>query len=315
MGRYILRRLLIFPFMLLGITLVVFVLIRLAPGDPIAAQYGLKLSEADPQKIERLRREMGLYDPLPVQYLRYLNDLLHGNMGLSISTHQPVLTEIAARFPATLELALSAMLLAILISIPLGVLAGLKHGTLVDNLLMGASMFGVSVPSFWLGIVLLLVFGLWLHWLPGAGRGDGPLWTRLNALILPAVTLAVGMIGLNSRILRSSIIEVLSKEYIRTARGKGVRPRNVINTHALPNALIALVTVFGMQFANLLGGAVVIEMVFAWPGIGRLAVNAVFRRDTPVIMGTVLVFAIIFMLANLVVDLLYSALDPRIRYE
>jgi peptide/nickel transport system permease protein len=315
MGRYILRRLLIFPFMLLGITLVVFVLIRLAPGDPIAAQYGLKLSEADPQKIERLRREMGLYDPLPVQYLRYLNDLLHGNMGLSISTHQPVLTEIAARFPATLELALSAMLLAILLSIPLGVLAGLKHGTLVDSLLMGASMFGVSVPSFWLGIVLLLVFGLWLHWLPGAGRGDGPLWTRLNALILPAVTLAVGMIGLNSRILRSSIIEVLSKDYIRTARGKGVRPQNVIHTHALPNALIALVTVFGMQFANLLGGAVVIEMVFAWPGIGRLAVNAVFRRDTPVIMGTVLVFAFIFMLANLVVDLLYSALDPRIRYE
>ncbi len=180
---------------------------------------------------------------------------------------------------------------------------------------MGTSLFGVSMPSFWLGIMLILIFGLWLHWFPLSGRGEGPLWTRLNSLFLPSLTLALAIIGLNSRIMRSSILDVLKKDYLRTAHSKGVHPRVVIARHALPNALIPIVTLLGMQFASLLGGAVIIEMIFAWPGVGRLAIDAVLRRDYPVIMGTVLVFALVFMLANLVVDVLYSFLDPRIRYE
>lgn len=315
MATYILRRLLVMPFLLFGITVVVFVLIHLAPGDPIAAQYGLKLDQADPVKIARLRQELGLNDPIHVQYLRYIKNLARGDLGQSITTHQPVAKEIAARFPATLELALSAMFLVIVLAIPLGVLAGLKRGSWVDNVLMGFSMLGVSMPSFWLGTILMLTFSLALGWLPTSGRGDGPLWHRLNYLILPSVTLAFGMIGFNSRIMRSAIIDVLSKDYVRAARSKGLTYRRTVFRHALPNALIALVTVMGMQFAGLLGGAVIIEMIFAWPGIGRLAVNSVFRRDYPVIMATVLMFAIFFMVANLIVDILYSWLDPRIRYD
>ena len=315
MTTYVIRRLLILPLLLLGITLVVFILIQFAPGDPIAAQYGLKLAEADPAKIERLKEEMGLNDPIMVQYGNYLLRLVQGDMGQSITSKISVVEEISARFPATLELAITSMVLIILFSIPLGVLAALKRGTLIDNLLMGASLFGVSIPGFWFGIMSILVFGLWLGWLPISGRGNGPIFARLEYLILPSFTLAIGIMGINSRLVRSSMLEVLDLDYIRTAKAKGLKPGKVITRHAIRNALIPVVTVLAMQFASLLGGAVIIETIFAWPGIGRLAVNGIWRRDYPIIMGTVLVFSFVFILANLLVDILYTFLDPRIRYE
>ena len=315
MLNYILRRLLLVPLLLIGITLVVFVLIQLAPGDPVTAQYGLKLAEADPVRIERLRQELGLNDPIMVQYFRYLLNLLRGDFGMSLTTRTPVLTEIAARFPATLELTLAAMVIVIVFSIPLGIIAALKRGSLIDNGLMAFSLFGVSMPAFWLGIMLILLFSLTLGWLPTSGRGSGPLLERLEYMVLPAVTLGFAIMGLNSRIMRSSMIEVLNQDYIRTAHGKGQKRAVVIVRHALRNALIPILTLFGVQFASLLGGAVIIEMIFAWPGLGRLAVNATLRRDYPVIMGTVLLFSFFYLISSLIVDIIYTFVDPRIRYE
>ena len=315
MTTYILRRLMILPLLMLGISLVVFIMVQLAPGDPIAAQYGLKLSEVEPEKIERLREELGLNDPIMVQYGRYIWRLLQGDMGMSLTSHTPVFKEIVARYPATMELAIVSMIMVVLISVPLGVLASLKRASLMDNFLMAGALFGVSIPSFWFGIMAILVFGLWLGWLPISGRGSGPFLSRLEYLLLPSLTLAIGLMGIVSRMVRSSMLEVLSLDYIRTAYAKGVHPVVVIIKHAIRNALIPVVTVLGLQFAGLLGGAIIIETIFAWPGIGRLAVNAIWRRDFPVVMGTVLVFSFTFILANLFVDILYTVLDPRIRYE
>lgn len=315
MWAYIFRRLSLIPILLIGITMCVFWLVRLAPGDPVSAQYGVDISRADPAKIDRIREELGLNDPIYVQYLRYVGHLLQGDLGKSITTKMPVSEELSSRFPATLELTLAAMILSVFVSVPLGIIAGLNRGSWIDNVLMGGSLFGVSMPSYWLGIMLMLLFGLTLDWFPVTGRGDGPLLTRLDHLVLPAITLSTGLIGFNSRLMRSAILDVMSEDYIRTARSKGLSYKRVVLRHMFPNALIALVTVLGMQFASLLGGAVLIETIFAWPGIGRLAVDRVFRRDYPVIMGTVLMLASTFMISNLAVDVLYSFLDPRIRYD
>ncbi|MCE5209826.1 MAG: ABC transporter permease [Chloroflexi bacterium] len=315
MTTYIIRRLLLLPLLMLGISLIVFILIQLAPGDPISSQYGLKLAELDPTTVENLREELGLNDPIMVQYGRYLVRLMHGDLGQSLTSHTPVIKEITARYPATMELAITAMLMVIVVSIPLGVVAAIKRGSLTDNFLMAGALFGVSIPNFWFGIMMILIFGLWLGWLPISGRGDGPLFSRLEYLILPSFTLAIGMMGIVSRMVRSSVVEVLGLDYIRTAHAKGLRSQTVLTRHAIRNALIPVVTVLGLQFASLLGGAIIIETIFAWPGIGRLAVNAIWRRDYPVIMGTVLVFSFTFILANLFVDILYTILDPRIRYS
>ena len=315
MTTYIIRRLLLLPLLMLGISLIVFILIQLAPGDPISSQYGLKLAELDPTTVEKLREELGLNDPIMVQYGRYLVRLMHGDLGQSLTSHTPVIKEITARYPATMELAITAMLMVIVVSIPLGVVAAIKRGSLTDNFLMAGALFGVSIPNFWFGIMMILIFGLWLGWLPISGRGDGPLFSRFEYLILPSFTLAIGMMGIVSRMVRSSVVEVLGLDYIRTAHAKGLRSQTVLTRHAIRNALIPVVTVLGLQFASLLGGAIIIETIFAWPGIGRLAVNAIWRRDYPVIMGTVLVFSFTFILANLFVDILYTILDPRIRYS
>ena len=315
MTTYIIRRLLLLPLLMLGISLIVFILIQLAPGDPISSQYGLKLAELDPTTVEKLREELGLNDPIMVQYGRYLVRLMHGDLGQSLTSHTPVIKEITARYPATMELAITAMLMVIVVSIPLGVVAAIKRGSLTDNFLMAGALFGVSIPNFWFGIMMILIFGLWLGWLPISGRGNGPLFSRLEYLILPSFTLAIGMMGIVSRMVRSSVVEVLGLDYIRTAHAKGLRSQTVLTRHAIRNALIPVVTVLGLQFASLLGGAIIIETIFAWPGIGRLAVNAIWRRDYPVIMGTVLVFSFTFILANLFVDILYTILDPRIRYS
>lgn len=315
MRRYIFQRLLLLIPLLLAISVLTFFLIHLAPGDPIATQFGMNLKQLEPERIEAIREELGLNDPLPVQYLRYLVNLLHGDLGRSLTTHAPVSEEILARLPATVQLTVASMLIVLLVAVPLGILSAVKRGSLVDNLCMGGALLGVSMPSFWFGIMLMLLFSLKLGLLPSTGRGDGTMVGALKALIMPAVTLGTGMMGLVARLTRSSMLEVLGQDYMRTATAKGLASRVVLIRHGLRNALIPVVTVVGVQFASLLGGAVITETIFAWPGIGRLAVTAISRRDYPVIMGTVLVFSVTFVLANLVVDILYTFIDPRIRYD
>lgn len=315
MQQYILRRLLILFPLLLAISLVTFFLINMAPGDPISAKFGLEIKDLEPERIEQIREELGLNDPLPVQYLRYLGNLLRGDMGQSLTTKRPVSKEILSRFPATLQLTAAAMLFVLLVAIPLGIISAVKRGSLVDNLCMAGGLLGVSMPSFWFGIMLMILFTLKLGWLPSTGRGDGTFFGTLEALIMPAVTLGTGMMGLVTRLMRSSMLEILGQDYMRTAHAKGLMPRVVLIRHGMRNALIPVMTVIGGQFASLLGGAVIIESVFAWPGIGRLAIDSISRRDYPVIMGTVLVFAVTFVLVNLLVDILYTVVDPRIRYD
>ncbi len=315
MLRYILFRLLLLIPLLFGVSLVTFLLVNIAPGDPISTRFGLDPRGADKETVDRLREELGLNDPLPVQYLNYVGGLLQGDMGTSITTRTPVSEEIRARLPATLELAVAGMALVLLVSIPLGILSAVHRGSIVDMFSTGVALLGVSIPSFWLGIMLMLLFSLQLGWLPSSGRGDGTFSGELRSLILPAVTLAFGLLGLATRIMRSSMLEVLGRDYVRTARAKGASSRRVVLKHGLRNAFIPLLTILGIQFAGLLGGTVIIETIFAWPGIGRLAVNAIFRRDYPVIMGTVLVFSVTFLIVNLLIDILYTLIDPRIRYD
>lgn len=315
MSRYILRRLLLVIPLLLAVSMATFLLINLAPGDPISTRFGLNLNNLEPERIEEIRDELGLNDPLPVQYLRYLSNLLKGDMGRSLTTNRPVSQEILARLPATIKLTLAAMLFVVLIAVPLGIISAVRRGSVVDNVSMGGALVGVSMPSFWFGIMLMLLFSLQLGWLPTGGQGDGTFVGGIKALILPALTLGAGLMGLVARLSRSSMLEVLDEDYMRTAHAKGVAPRWVLFRHGLRNALIPLVTVLGVQFASLLGGAVIVETIFSWPGMGRLAINAISRRDYPVIMGTVLVFSVVFVLVNLLVDIFYTAIDPRIRYE
>lgn len=315
MGRYIIQRILILIPLLLAISLLTFILVHLAPGDPIATQFGMNMKRLEPERIEAIREELGLNDPLAVQYLRYLGNLLKGDMGQSLTTKKPVLDEITDRLPATIQLTLAAMFISLLLAIPLGILSAVKRGSFVDKLGMSGALLGVSMPSFWVGIMLMLLFSLQLGWLPSSGRGDGTTVGSIKALILPALTLGMALMGLTTRLMRSSMLEVLGQDYMRTARSKGLRSFVVLNRHGLRNALIPVVTIVGLQFASLLGGAVIVETIFAWPGIGRLAVNAIWRRDYPVIMGTVLVFAIVFILMNLLVDLVYTLIDPRINFD
>jgi len=312
---YILQRLLILFPLLLAISMVTFLLAHLAPGDPVMARFGLDVKRMETERLEQIREELGLNDPLPIQYLRYLKDLLRGDMGRSLTTHAPVSEEIASRFPATLQLTVASMLFMLIVAIPLGVISAVKRGTLIDNLCMGGALLGVSMPAFWFGIMLMLLFSLKLGWLPSTGRGDGTFWGTVKALIMPGITLGTGLMGLVTRLTRSSMLEVLGQDYMRTAHAKGLAPRLVLIRHGLRNALIPVATVVGAQFASLLGGTVIIETVFAWPGIGRLAVDAISRRNYPVIMGTVLVFSVTFVLINLLVDVLYTLIDPRIRYD
>jgi peptide/nickel transport system permease protein len=313
MLKYVTRRLILLPILLLGISAVVFILFQLTPGDPISARFGTKLSGMEPAQIEQLRQDLGLNDPLPVQYARYVGNLLRGDLGLSINTRKPVLTEIGTRMSATLELAIAAMIMIAALSIPLGILSALNRGKLLDRFLMGGALLGFSIPSFWLGIMLILVFALGLRWLPTSGRGDGLLFERLDHLILPAFTLGIGLVGFNSRIARSAALEILGQNYVTTAHAKGLSPRTVLSRHVLPNTFIPIITLFALQFAGMLSGTIVVEMIFAWPGIGRLAVNSVFQRDYPVIMGTTLIFSTVYIIVNLIVDILYPIIDPRIR--
>ncbi len=305
MGAYILRRLALAVPTLVGVTVVVFALIRLVPGDPARLALGLQASE---EEVQRLRVQLGLDQPLPVQYVRFLGRLLQGDLGRSVVTGEAVAREIAARLPATVQLAVASTLLATAAGMAAGVISATRQYSWVDYLVMTVALFGISLPVFWLGLMLMLLFSVHLRWLPAGGYGTPA------HLVLPTVTLAAFSVAIIARMTRSSLLEVLHQDYVRTAWAKGLGAQAVVLRHALKNALIPVVTVIGLQFGGLLGGAILTETVFAWPGMGRLLVGAIVARDYPVVQGAVLVFAALFTLVNLAVDVLYAYVDPRIHY-
>ncbi|MDM8533609.1 ABC transporter permease [Clostridiaceae bacterium HSG29] len=304
MLKYISRRILMLIPVMLGVTFLVFFIISLTPGDAATIILGNGATE---ESIKELREEMGFNDPLIVQYGNYMKDLLTGNMGTSYSTGKLVSGEIGQRFPNTFKLTFSAIFIAILISIPIGVISATKQYSIFDNTGMIFALVGISMPSFWTGIMLIIAFSLKLGWFPSSGM-DG-----LQSLILPAFTLAIASTASITRTTRSSMLEVVRQDYINTAKAKGVSKKNVIRKHALRNALIPAITVIGLEFGILLGGAVLTETVFSWPGIGRLMVESIQRKDTPMVLGCVIVFAVAFSVVNLIVDILYAYIDPRIK--
>ena len=303
---FILRRLGAVLPVLLAVSVLVFLMSHLTPGDPATIMLGENASAAE---VARLRQELGLDRPLAVQYGRYLANVLRGDLGRSIRSGRPVVREIAERFPSTLELTLAAMAVAAAGGVLLGALAAMSRGGVAEAVAMSASLIGISMPSFWLGLLLILAFGLALRWFPIAGGNE---W---QALVLPAVTLGAQAAAVLARLTRASLLEVLPSEFVRTARAKGASGTRVLFRHALRNALIPVVTVMGVQFGTLLGGAVIVESVFARSGLGRFAVTAVQARDFPVIQGIVLFAAAVYALVNLAVDVAYLVLDPRITYK
>ncbi len=304
MGRYILKRLWHTIYVVIGISIIAFFFIHLS-GDPVMLMLP---ADASTHEIEELRQKLGFNDPLYVQYWRFATNAVRGDFGESLYYHVPAMKLITERLPASLELAVAAMLVAFLVAVPLGILSAVKRGSLIDLGSMLGALFGLSMPHFWLGIMLILFFSVKLGWLPTSGRGG------LSHLIMPALALGMSLMAMFARLTRSVMLEVLNQDYVRTARAKGLKERIVIGKHALKNALIPLVTVAGMQFGFLIGGTVIIETVFAWPGVGRLVVQAIFNRDYPLVQATVLVLAVLFVLVNLLVDLLYVYLDPQISY-
>jgi len=290
--------------------------LHLSPGDPVEIMLG---SQATQEDRTRLRADLGLDQPLHVQYVRWLGHVARGDLGRSLWMKRPVLAEVLGRFQATLILTGTALGLSTVAGLALGVASATRPNSLLDRVSAMASLFGASMPSFWLGIVLMVVFALWLGWLPASGMyapyGGGGLGDLLSHLLLPAVTLAAASVTIIARLTRATMLEALGQDYIRTARAKGVVERAVVLRHGLRNALIPIVTVIGVQAGYLLGGAVLTETVFAWPGVGTLMVQGILARDFPLVQGCVLVVALSFVLINLAVDLLYAWFDPRIRYE
>lgn len=307
MLRYIQIRLLASVPVILGVSILVFLMLHLLPGDPVQAMLGDTV--VDKARLDQLREQLGLNDPLYVQYGRFLSKAVQGDLGRSLQRRKPVAEEIAAQLPSTLQLTVAAIGLAIVIGVALGTLAAINHNTWVDALMMLIALTGVSMPGFWLGMLLILCFSLWLGWLPASGSQG------VERLILPAVALGYGAAAVIARLVRSSMLEVMRQEYITTARAKGLARVTVILRHALKNALIPVVTIIGLQIGALLAGAVVIETVFSRQGVGRLLVDGILSKDFPVVQGTVLVIATSYVLINLVVDVLYAAIDPRIRYS
>jgi peptide/nickel transport system permease protein len=305
MTAYILRRLGYSVFVLWGALTIVFVAVRVVPGDPAQLIAGPQASQAD---VAVLRHQLGLDRSLPVQYGRFLEQVARLDLGDSLRLNQPAITAVAGRFKATATLAFSAMLIAALVSFPLGIAAALRPRSLVDALVSLFSLLGQSVPNFWLGLMFILIFARRLRWLPSSGIGG------LNHLVLPALTLALPLVGVLTRLIRTGLLEVLGEEYIRTAQAKGLSQRVVIAQHALRNMFIPVITVAGLQLGSLLGGAVIVETVFGWPGAGQLLVTAISNRDYPVVQAGVLMITGGFILINLLVDVSYGYLDPRVRY-
>lgn len=316
MHRYLLRRLLItFP-ILLGITVLCYLILSLTPGDPVTMLISPTVTEAD---LEIKRRALGLDQPVYVRYVKWLGELLHGNLGYSISNRVPVTTRIGERVGPTLTLTLTALIASYVIAVPVGVVAATRRYTWIDYVATFLAFLGISLPTFFLGLAGIYVFALRVRWLPVGGTetlgGGGGLLDLTHHLILPASVLAVAGAGALTRYVRSSLLEVLGQDYVRTARAKGLGERIVVRRHALRNALIPVITLAGLQIPALLAGAVITEQVFEWPGMGRLTIEAINQRDYPVLMGITLITAILVAAGNLLADLAYSAIDPRIRYD
>jgi peptide/nickel transport system permease protein len=330
--RFIVRRLLLLIPILLGLSILVFAWIRMLPGSVAQSQLG---ERATPALVKQINHQYGLDKPLPVQYWDYLKTLLSGNLGTSISSFRPVTYEIGHRFPATVELALGAMIFAIALGIPLGFMAAKKYGSWIDQTSLVGSLIGISIPIFVLGIILKYIFAVRLHWLPSIGREDitatrphptnfyvldaiihgdpGGLWDAIKHLILPSIALGSIPLAIVMRITRASVLDVQHEDYVRTARAKGLAPRIVDRRHVLRNALLPISTIIGLQTGLLLSGAVLTETVFDWPGVGGWLAQAIFNRDYPVLQGGILFLAVIFVLVNLIVDISYAIINPRIR--
>lgn len=334
MLKYILKRLLLLIPVLLGVSIMVFVVMHVFTTDPTGIILG---QHATVEQTEKLRETLGLNDPLPVQFLSFLKGAATGNLGDSLITHTSVSKEIFDRFPATIELAVVAIILASIFGIAIGVISAVKRNTIIDYVGMITALLGVSMPIFWLGLMLIVLFAVKLHVLPVSGRieiGLEPVritgmylldsiitgnweafWSALKHIILPAVALSSYSMAIIARMTRSTMLEVIKQDYIRTARSKGLFEKVVVYKHALRNALIPIITVIGLQLGSLLGGAVLTETVFSWPGIGSYTIDSILKSDYPVVQGAVIVMAVVFVLVNLVVDILYAYLDPRIKYS
>ena len=306
MTRFLARRLALTVPVLLGVATLVFSLIHLIPGDPAQAMLGEAAPQAD---VQELRHRLGLDRPLFEQYAIFLRGLVRGDLGTSLRTGAPVTSQIVERMPATFELAAAAMLVAILVSMPLGIAAAVRRGTVVDHAAMTLSLAGVSVPNFWLGPLMAIVFAVELGWLPVSGRGT---WAHL---VLPAVSLGAALAAILARMTRTTMLEELREQYVQAARARGVSRLRAVLRHAFRNSLIPVVTLIGLQFGAVLTGAVITETIFAWPGIGRLLIQSIGFRDYPLVQGCILLIALTYVGVNLLTDMLYGVLDPRIRYE
>jgi peptide/nickel transport system permease protein len=304
--RFLLRRVLLAIPTLAGVLVVVFLLLYVAPGDPVQEMVG---ERADAETIARLRRELRLDDPVPVQFAHYAGGVLSGDLGTSYITGRPILRDIAERFPKTLLLAATAMVLAAFLGISIGVITARWPGGLLDRVTLGAAYLGISFPVYWVGLLLILLFAVTLRWLPPSGYG------RAQYLVLPALALGSRSIAFLARVTRSSMLEVLGSDFVRTARAKGLVERTVVVRHALRNALIPVITVLGLDFGYYLTGSILTETIFSWPGLGRYVVNAISRRDLPAIQGSVLFLSVVFVAVNLLTDLAYAKADPRVSYE
>ncbi len=306
MLHFILTRLISAVFVIIGVSTLVFLLIHLVPGDPVEVMLG---ESAKPADREALRHALGLDLPIYQQLFNYFGNLLQLDLGTSLHSKRPITEILAERFPATLQLAIAGLLVAIIIAFPLGIIAAVKRNSWWDHGAMGVALIGVSMPNFWLGPLLILLFSLWLGWFPVSGH-EG-----FGSLILPAITLGTAMAAILSRMIRASLLEVMNEDFIRTARAKGLKESRVILKHALSNALLPVITILGLQLGTLLGGAVITEIIFAWPGIGQLTIESINRRDYPVVQASILVIAVTYVAINTLTDMLYALIDPRIRLD
>ncbi|MCY3796166.1 MAG: ABC transporter permease [Chloroflexi bacterium] len=317
MGRYLLRRLILMLPTVVIVTFLVFLLLFLSPGDPVLLLVPIdEVNQLTDEEMDRLRSKLGLDRPVYAQYADWLLDVLRGDLGRSIHQRRPVLDLLAARFPVTLELALLSVLVASVVAIPIGIYTAIRPGSIGDFLGNIVALMGVSAPNFWVALILIVVFAVHLRWLPAGGFvriTDDPIG-HIERLILPVITLSTALMAVTMRLTRSSMLEVLNEDYVRTARSKGLAQRRIVFVHALKNALIPVVTTVGMQIGRILGGTIVIELIFSFPGMGKLMLDAIFGRDFPIVQGSVLLITLAFMAINLVVDLTYAIIDPRIRY-
>nr|WP_308593659.1 ABC transporter permease [uncultured Criibacterium sp.] len=304
MYKYIIKRLLMMIPVIIGVTIIIFLIMALSPGDPARLVLGEMASE---ESVANWREAHGLNDPLPIRYVNYMKNMLKGDLGTSYANGRSVATEISSRFPITLRLAIVGMIVALVIAIPLGIVSAVKQYSLIDGFATIFGMLGIALPSFWVALMMILLFSLKLNWLPSGGI-EG--W---QSMVMPAISIGFGCCANIMRITRSSMLEVIRTDYIRTAKSKGVKKKDIIGKHALRNVLIPVITVAGLQFGAMMGGAVIAETVFSWPGVGTYMISSIKAKDTPAVMGSIICFCIAFSLVNLLVDLVYGYIDPRIK--